>query len=108
MRSLHHHGSQIPVALFADALLWLTLSGVPAPGAQPQKTADLATLWESIRVVDRQDVGQRDLCSHAFDLFEQRYFGIHLLGDLLDPLVVFPDALVERFDSPQQGLQYFA
>src|SRR6202158_2042763 len=29
VRSLHHHGSQIPVSFFADALLRLALPGVP-------------------------------------------------------------------------------
>jgi hypothetical protein len=28
--SLHHHGAQIPVSFFADALLWFALPGVPA------------------------------------------------------------------------------
>jgi hypothetical protein len=27
MRSLHHHGSQIPISFFADLLLWLALPG---------------------------------------------------------------------------------
>ena len=33
MRSLHQHRSQIPVTLFADALLWFALPRVPASGS---------------------------------------------------------------------------
>jgi hypothetical protein len=43
---LHQHGSQITVSFLADAHLRLALTGVPAPWAQPKKTADLATLRE--------------------------------------------------------------
>src|SRR5260370_31031908 len=68
MRSLHHHRSQIPVSFFADFLLWFALPGVPTARSQPQKTTYLATLRESIRVLDRQHIGQRDLSSHTLHL----------------------------------------
>src|SRR5271169_2067427 len=46
-------------------------TGVPAPRAQPQKTADLATLREPMRIVQGQDIGQSDLRSYSLHLFEQ-------------------------------------
>src|ERR1700757_5538206 len=70
VRSLHQHGSQITVSFFADAHLRLALTGVPAPGAQTKKTADLATLWEPLRIFQGQDIRQRDLRSYPLHLFE--------------------------------------
>src|SRR3984893_7208903 len=98
MRSLHHHRAEIPVSFFADFLLWFALPGVPAARSQPQKTTYLATFWESMRVLDRQDIGQRDLRSYTLHLLEQGHFRVNFLGDFLHPLVVFLDALVQRFD----------
>src|SRR6266581_2905143 len=71
VRPLHHHRSQIPVSFFADFLLWFALPGVPAARSQPQKTTDLATPRESIRVFDREDIRQSDLRSYTLHLFEQ-------------------------------------
>src|ERR1700694_2033911 len=105
VRSLHHHRPQIPVSFFADALLWFALPRVPAARSQPQKTAYLATLRKPIRVFDRQDIRQSDLCSHALHLLEQGHFRVHFLGDLLHPFIVFLDALVQRFDFFEQRLQ---
>src|SRR5216683_3753078 len=105
MRSLHHHRSQIPVSCFADTLLRFALPGVPPARSQPQKTTYLATLRESIRVFDRQDIGQRDLRSHTLHLLEQGHFRVHFLGDFLHPFVVLLDALVQRFDLSQQWRQ---
>src|SRR5260221_11272444 len=101
MGSLHHHRPQIPVSFFADFLLWFTLPRVPSARPQPQKTTDLATLWESIRIFYRQDIGQRDLGSHPLHLFEQGHFRVHFLGDFFHPFVVFLDSLVHRFDLSQ-------
>src|SRR4029077_17965104 len=53
MRALHQHRSQIPVSCFADTFLPFALSGVSSARFQPQKTADLATLQEPIRILDR-------------------------------------------------------
>src|SRR5580704_7696133 len=64
MGFLHHHRSQIPVSFFADFLLWFAFAGVPTPRSQPQKATDGTTLWESMRVFNRQDIGQRDLRSY--------------------------------------------
>src|ERR1700730_13667728 len=103
MRSLHHHGSQIAVSFFADALLWLALPGVPPPRFQPQKTTYLATLQKTVGVFYGQHIRQRDLRSYTFHLLEQGYFRVHFLGDFLHPLVVFFNALVQRFDSFSKG-----
>src|ERR1700676_298657 len=65
MRALHHHRSQIPVSFFADALLWLALSGVPPARFQPQKTTDLATLQKTVWVLYGQHIRQRDLRSYT-------------------------------------------
>src|SRR5579862_1907861 len=94
VRSLHHHRAQIPVSFFADALLGFALPRVPAARSQPQKTAYLATLRKPIRVLDRQDIRQSDLGSHALHLLEQGHLRVHFLGDFLHPLVVFLDVLV--------------
>ncbi|OLB29628.1 MAG: hypothetical protein AUH01_04330 [Acidobacteria bacterium 13_2_20CM_56_17] len=85
--------------------LRLALSGVPAPRAQPEKTADLATLREPMRIFQGQDIRQRDLCPYPLHLFEQRDLRVALRGDFLHPRVVFLDALVQRFDFCQQRLQ---
>src|SRR5271169_4324749 len=108
VRSLHHHRAQIPVSFFADALLGFALPRVPAARSQPQKTAYLATLRKPIRILDRQDIRQSDLGSHALHLLEQGHFRVHLLGDFLHPLVVFLDALVQRFDFFKQRHQNLA
>jgi hypothetical protein len=42
----------------------------------------------------------RDQCFLLLHLFEQRHFGIHFLGDLLDAPIVFRDALLQRCDFP--------
>src|ERR1700694_1367471 len=77
VRSLHHHRAQLPVSFFADALLGFALPRVPAARSYPQKTAYLATLRKPIRVFDRQDIRQSDLCSHALPLLEQGHFRVH-------------------------------
>src|ERR1700688_4968140 len=105
MRALYHHGSQIAVSFFTDALLWLALSGVPPARFQPQKTTDLATLQKPMWVFYGQHIGQRDLRSYTLHLLEQGHFRVHFLGDFLHPRVVFLDALVQRFDFFEQRLQ---
>src|SRR5207244_1410312 len=72
VRPLHQHGPQIRVSFFTDVHLRLALSGVPAPRAQPEKTADVATLWEPLRIFQGQDIRQRDLRSYPLHLFDQR------------------------------------
>ena len=42
---------------------------------------------------------------HAFKLFQQGHFGMSLFGDLLDPMIVLRNTLVQRFDFPQQRFQ---
>src|ERR1700726_4731104 len=105
VRSLHHHRAQIPVSFFADALLWFALPGVPAARFQSQKTTYLATLQKPMWVFYRQDIRQRDLRSYTLHLLEQRHFRVHFFGDFLHPLVVFLDALIQRFDFFEQWLQ---
>src|SRR6202051_1638488 len=108
MRSLHHHGSQIPVSFFTDSLLWLALSGVPPARFQPQKTTYLATLQKTVWVFYGQHIRQRDLRSYTLHLLEQGHFRVHFLGDFPHPRVVFLDALVQRFDFFEQRLQNIA
>src|SRR5262252_528128 len=98
MCCLHQHRSQISVSCFGDLLLWLALPGVPASRPQPQKTADLATLRETVGVFYRRDIRQRDLGSYSLHLLEQFDLRVTLVGDFLHPLVVFLNALVQRFD----------
>ena len=105
MRSLHHHRSQIPVSCFTDFLLRLALPGVPPARFQSQKTTYLATLQKPVWILYRQDIRQRDLRSHTLHLLEQGHFRVHFLGDFLHPLVIFLDALVQRFDFLEQRLQ---
>jgi hypothetical protein len=105
MRALHHHRSQIPVSFFTDSLLWLALPGVPPARSQPQKTTYLATLQKPMWVFYGQHIRQRDLRSYTLHLLEQGHFRVHFLGDFLHPLVVFLDALVQRFDFFEQRLQ---
>src|ERR1700730_16613727 len=89
----------------ADALLWFALSGVPAARSQPQKTTYLATLQKPVWVFYRQHIRQRDRRSYTLHPLEQGHFLVYFLGDFLHPLVVFLDALVQRFDFFEQWLQ---
>src|ERR1700730_13351271 len=105
MGSLHHHPAQMPVSFFADALLWFALPGVPPARFQSQKTTYLATLQKPMWVFYRQDIRQRDLRSYTLHLLEQGHFRVYFLGDFLHALVVFLDALVQRFDFFEQRFQ---
>jgi len=60
-------------------------ASTPTPSAAP----------ESVRVVQRQNVGQGNQRPYAFYLLQPRHLGIHFSGDLLDARVTFRDAFVE-------------
>jgi hypothetical protein len=85
--------------------LRLAAARIPAPGTQTQITAHVAAAAKSVRVFQRQYIGQRDQRSHTFHLLEQADLGILFLSDLFDRPVVCGDPLVQRFDLPQQRFQ---
>ena len=60
-----------------------------------------------MRIVQGQNVGQSNQCSYSLHLLEQRNFGIHFLGDLLDAPIVFRDALVQRILNLTFGVVIF-
>jgi len=70
-----------------------------------KKSTYLATLQKPVWIFYRQDIRQRDLRSYPLHLLEQGHFRVHFLGDVLHALVVFLDALVQRFDFCKQRLQ---
>ena len=108
MRSLHHQGPQVTVAFLADVQLRFALAGISAPRAQPQKASHIPASAKSVRIVQGQNVSQRDQRPYTFHLFQPGHFGVIFLGDLLDLPIVFRDALVERFDFRQQRIQGIA
>src|SRR6266849_4322464 len=97
--------TSLTVSFLADMHLRLTHARVPAPRTQPQKTPRTPAAAKSVRIVQGQDVSQRNKCSYSLHLFEQSNLGIDFLGDLLDPPIVLIDPLVQRFDFFQQRLQ---
>src|SRR5215467_6602101 len=59
LRSLHQQGSQIRIAFLADVHLRLTLPGVSASRLQSQIAAHIAALAKTMRILQRQQEGQR-------------------------------------------------
>src|SRR5271169_7112152 len=101
LRSLHQQRAQIGIAFFADVHLRLALSRVPASRLQSQIATHIATLAKTMRIFQRQHVRQRDQRAYALDLLQQRHLRITLLGQILDALVVFHDALAQRLNCVQ-------
>ena len=60
---------------------------------------------ETIRIFQRQHVGQCHQGPDSFYLFQQCCFGIILLRDALHALVVLANSLAERFNFLQQRLR---
>ena len=63
-----------------------------------------------MRILQRQQVGERDQRPHSLHLFQPRYLRITFLGDLRDLLVVFINPFAERLgllaeQRFQRGLQ---
>src|SRR6516225_12417236 len=54
--------------------LWFALARVPPPRLQPDETSRVATLPESMRVLDGQHVGRGDQVSYTLHLFKQLRF----------------------------------
>ena len=82
--------------------LGLTAARAPPSGTQPEITTHVATPAKPVRVRHCEHIGQRDQCSHTFDLFDlfqQSYFGVDLCGDFFNAPVTFRNPLVQRFDS---------
>ena len=84
LRSLHQQRPQIRIAFFADVQLRLTLTRVSSSRLQPQITAHVAALAETVRIFQREQEGQRDQRADALDLLQQRHLRITLLGFLLE------------------------
>ena len=95
VRSLHQQGSQIRIALFADVHLRFALPRVSAPRLQPEVATRIPALAETMRILQRQHVGQRDQRAYSLDLLQQRSLRIALLGDSFDLLVVLSNALTQ-------------
>jgi hypothetical protein len=55
----------------ADVQLWFAPARVPPPRLQPDETSQVATLAESMRVLDGQDISRGNQVSHTLHLFEQ-------------------------------------
>jgi hypothetical protein len=86
--------------LVADVHLRLTLAGVPAPRLQTHIAAHVATLRETMRVLQREQKRQCNQCAHALDLLPQLYLWITLLGEFFDAFVVFADLLADLLLRP--------
>src|ERR1019366_2909374 len=86
VRPLHQQRSQIRIALFADVHLRLALPGVSTSRLQSDIATRVATLAETMRVFQRQHVGQGN--QSALHLLEQSSLRIALLRDSFDLLVV--------------------
>jgi hypothetical protein len=99
--------------------LWFTLPGVPSTWLQPNETASIPALSKSPRIFQCQHICQRDQCSHALHLFEQRRFRIALFTDLASPALLkmlqktIGGPLVDagsplKFAPPREGPEFFA
>ena len=87
------------------SLLILSSGRLPASRLQSQIAAHVATLAEAVRIFQGQHKRQRDQRAHALHLLQQRHLRITLLRQVLDAIVVFHDALAQRFDCVQQRFQ---
>src|SRR2546421_274440 len=90
---------------FVFMQLLLGLSRFPASRLQSQIAAYVAAFAKEARIFQRQHEGQRDQGTYTLDLFQQRHLRITLLRQFLDALVVFGDALANRFNGREQWLQ---
>jgi hypothetical protein len=104
VRPLDQQGPQIPVSLFGDVHLWLTLPGVPPSRLQPQKTSHVATLFEAMGVFDGQEISQCNQASDALHLLQQLDFRVRIFGHFFDPAIVFLNMFVQRFDLATTAL----
>src|SRR5579863_897280 len=83
---------------------WL-FAGVSPPWTQPYITAQVPTPPESMRIVHRQHVRQRNQRSDTIDLLQLGYLRVVLLRDLFDLTVIVLDSLGQRLYFLEQGLQ---
>jgi uncharacterized repeat protein (TIGR01451 family) len=97
VRPLHHQGSQVTVSFLADVELGLAAARIPAPGTQPQ-IAHVAAAAKSVRVFQRQHIGQGDQRSHTFQpatgtsaLLDKWTVAKPELGSSVDAKLVAPD-----------------
>jgi hypothetical protein len=70
VRALYHQRSQVPVSFLADVELRLAVAGVPPPWTQPYIAAQVPAPPESMRIVHRQHVRQRNQRSDTIDLLQ--------------------------------------
>ncbi len=63
MCSLHQEGSQVRIALFTNVHLRLALSRVASSWLEPNVAGCIPALAETMRIFQRQHVGEGDQCS---------------------------------------------
>ena len=97
--------AQVAVSFLADVELRLAVAGVPSPGTQSYITAQVPALPESMRIVHRQHVRQRDQRSDTIDLLQLGYLRVVLLRDLFDLMVIVLDSLGQRLYFLKQWFQ---
>ena len=85
--------------------LRLALPRVPPSRLQPNVAAHVAALAKTLRILQRQQVSQRDQRSHSLHLFQPRHLRITFPSNLPDLLVVFVNPLAQRFDGCEQRFQ---
>ena len=76
MCSLHQEGSQVRIALFTKVHLRLALSRVASSWLEPNVAGCIPALAETMRIFQRQHVGEGDQCSHSLDLLQPLGFWI--------------------------------
>src|ERR1017187_822340 len=80
----------------------MTVAAIPLLGLQSQKGSHVPAMLEPLRILECQNVGQRDQRPYAVDLRQQFLLRVPL-GNFLNLLVVFGDLLADRPHTLQQG-----
>ena len=101
MRRPHQQPSQQLVAGLRNAELGLALARGALPGDEPEVSPDGAARGEAMRIVDREDEGQRRQRSHARDLPQGLGLGVDLGAQAHDGAIRLHDLGREISDHGQ-------
>jgi hypothetical protein len=74
-----------------------SLPRVPPSRLQPDIAAHIPALAKTMRIFERQHIGQRDQ-RHFLHPGQSRHFRVTLLRDLLNALAIFPNPFAQRLD----------
>jgi hypothetical protein len=101
MSALNEQRPKIWIAFLGDVQLRLTASRVAACRLETDIAARVATLRETVRIFESQDIGQRHQRTHAINLGQERHFGIRCLPEFDDLSFVPTNLQREYLDACQ-------